>query len=182
MNLVSMSFAQQYRLQLHPLLEIGFAGLAMRYADNREIIMQYFIKLDVSVEGLWRKIRCFVAPDTSGSVGSSRISLLLSLPWLWSVNARFSIKQSRIDIGNASIREAIRSITGPELVFCRDHNLILYPKSVLIKATPKEKPRRLVKEVSDEEEDSSDNSGSESDSGDDLSDIEEDNPPQKQDF
>jgi hypothetical protein len=52
MNLVSTAFARGYRLIMHPLSEIGFSGLAMRCADNREIQMHHFVNLEVGVEGI----------------------------------------------------------------------------------------------------------------------------------
>jgi hypothetical protein len=52
MNLVSTAFAYGYRLIMHSLSEIGFSGLAIRYADNHEILMHHFINLEVGVEGI----------------------------------------------------------------------------------------------------------------------------------
>jgi hypothetical protein len=52
MNLVSTTFVHGYRLIIYPLSEISFSSLAMRYADNREILMYYFINLEVGVEDI----------------------------------------------------------------------------------------------------------------------------------
>jgi hypothetical protein len=52
MNLVSTTFARGYCLIIYPLSEISFSGLAIRCADNREILMYYFINLEVGVKGI----------------------------------------------------------------------------------------------------------------------------------
>ena len=192
MNLVSMEFVRRYNIPLHPLADMGFAGLSMRCADHRETPMKYFIDLQVGVQNIWRETRAFVAPEQTGSVVSQPISLLLGLPWLWAVDARFGIRQSRIDVGDVSKGETVRSVIGPELVFCRDHNLILYPKEVLLQETPSEKPRVTFAEEEDEDEDEEGDEEDEEDDGDEkdsdtesedaLSDIDEDRPAPKQDF
>ena len=73
------------------------------------------MSLEVCVEGLWRTIRYSVGPN--GRAGQPRLSLLLGLPWLYSVNALINIRGSRIFIGDPNIGETVRAITGPELVF-----------------------------------------------------------------
>jgi hypothetical protein len=52
MNLISTTFTRDYRLIIHPLSEISFSSLVIRYADNREILIYYFINLEVDVEGI----------------------------------------------------------------------------------------------------------------------------------
>ena len=92
----------------------------------------------------------------------STFSLILGLPWLFAVDAIISIRQSAIIVGDTSLGETRRTVVGPELVFCRDHNLLMYPKSAL--AAPSR-----VEEV--ESQDSSDSS--EDDGDDELSDVED---------
>ena len=59
------------------------------------------------------------------------LSLLLGMPWPYSVNAQLSIRHSKIKVGNPSIGETIHEVVGPELVYCYDHNLLMYPKDLL---------------------------------------------------
>ena len=75
---------------------------------------------------MWRDIRCFIAPQTD-----HHERLLLGIPWLYAVNAIISIKLSMIQVGDPGVGETIRQVTGPELVYGRDHNLLMYPKAVI---------------------------------------------------
>ncbi len=76
-------------------------------------------------------------------------------------------------VGDASIGEAVREVVGPELVFCKDHNLLMYPKSVMAVPT-------AGKVVELEDDDSSDQSESSDDdeAEADASDVEELQPKQ----
>ncbi len=172
MNVISTGMVRFLGLTTHSLSEIGFKGLSMRTADHRDTILEYWVWLHIGVEGVWRDIRCFVAPEVVSVTESGRseyLSLILGIPWLYSVDASISIRLSTIFIGDRSIGEQVRGVVGPELVFCKDHNLLMYPKSAMVatKASSKTYPKATVEEV-----DSSDSSES-SDSGDDLSDVEE---------
>ena len=156
------------------LSDIGFKGLTMRTADDRETEIIYWVWLMIAVEGIWRNIRCFVAPEVVSVTESGRseyLSLILGIPWLYSVDAHISIRQSTIFIGDRSIGEEVRSVVGPEMVFCKDHNLLMYPKSAMISsdvrtaAKQRSLPTATVEEVEEE--------SSESSESDDLSDIED---------
>ena len=57
--------------------------------------------------------------------------LLLGLSWLYSVNAVISMRQSSIQIGDSFIGERVRYITGPELIYHRDHNMLMYLKAII---------------------------------------------------
>lgn len=67
-------------------------------------------------------------------------------------------------VGDASTGEQVRAVTGPELVFCKDHNLLMYPKS----AMPAAKALEADESSSDE---------SSSDESDDVEDIDDPMPP-----
>lgn len=165
MNVISAGLVRHLSLQLNPLDEVGFKGLSMRTADHRETVLLHWVWLRLAVEGIMRDIRCFVAPElphTTATGDTEYLSLILGIPWLYSVDAQISIRQSRIMIGDASIGEQVRAVTGPELVFCKDHNLLMYPKSAMPEA----------KAVEDDEPSSSDESSSdESDNVEDLDDT-----------
>ena len=160
MNVVSGAMVRKVGAKLRPLAEVGFEGLTMQTADHFEAMLEYYIGFDLCVEGIWRYVRCFVAPEVRGRPQEPRI--LLGLPWLYSVNAFISVRQSTIQIGDPSIGEHVRCITGPELVYHKDHNMIMYPKSIV-------RPVGTVTELDDS--DSSDSSSDQSE--DDLSDVDD---------
>ena len=164
MNVISSAMATKLGLQFYDLASVGFQGLSMETADHNDTMLHYWVSLDVGVEGLWRTVRCFVGPD--GRAGQSRLSLLLGLPWLYAVNAMIDIRGSRILVGDSNIGEKVRAITGPELVFHTDHNLLLYPKQALLLSEGNYKTTvEDASESSSEDED-------EEESADDLSDVE----------
>ena len=177
MNVISQGMVRFLGLKLHLLSDIGFKGLSMRTADHRDTVLMYWVWLDISVEGIWRKIRCFVAPEVVSVNEAGRaeyLSLILGIPWLYSVDASISIRLSTIFVGDRTIGEEVREVVGPELVFCHDHNLLMYPKSAMVRGLP---------QATIEEIDESASSSESSDSGDELSDIEDDEVvPKEQDF
>lgn len=173
MNVISADLVQRLRLTLHRVEEVGFKGLSMRTADQKDTLLHHWVWLSIIVEGVQRDIRCFVSPrviskNESGQI--EQLSLILGLPWLYSVDARISIRQSEIMIGDKDIGENVRAVQGPQLVFCKEHNLLMYPKSIL--AVPRPKAAGRVVEVATEDEDESESSD-DSESEDDLSDVED---------
>ena len=152
MSVISTAMTKQLGLVINPLSDIGFAGLTMRTADHRETLLHSWVYLDIEVADISRTIRCFVAPkQSSPSFQEERLSLLLGIPWLYSVNAKIAIRGSRIAIGDPATGEAVRDIVRPLLVFCKDHNLIMYPKEILAAQSLEE---------SDDDSDSEDSDGS----------------------
>ena len=135
MNVMSMGLARKLMLDLRPLAEVGFKGLSMRVADSRESPLHHYVWLRVTVSSISRDIRCFVAPEGEKITGGNNehLSLLLGLPWLWMVDAILSVRLSKVTVGDSAIGEVPRDIVGPEFVFCKDHNLLMYPKSLMTK-------------------------------------------------
>lgn len=136
MNVISQSLIKHLQLVTQPLASIGFQGLTMHTADQRDTPLKEWTEFWIGTAGIWRHVRCFVSPHTSlpGSAKSGHFNLLLGLPWLFSVNAHISIRESRISIGDPSLGESMRDIVGPEMVFCNEHTLIMYPKTVFTEA------------------------------------------------
>ena len=165
MNVMSTPLVQQLQLSLRSLAEVGFMGLCMETADHRETMLQHWVMFDFCCEGLWRTVRCFVNPNIPGVPDSPR--LLLGLPWLYDINAVISIRGSSIQIGDPLVGETPRFVTGPEMVYHRDHSLLMYPKAII------QAPGKIVEEAEADDEDSSDSSE------DSLSGIDE---PHKQGF
>lgn len=168
MNAISTAMARQLGLLFQSLSDVGFAGLTIKTADHRETLLHHWVYLELGVEDIWRQIRCFVGPELqSPSPGSDQLSLLLRIPWLYSVNAIIGICGSKIEIGNPLQGETIQDVVGPELVFSRDYNLLIYPKAIL---TP------TMDADSDDEEVEA---GADSDSESSVSLSEEDEEPKK---
>ena len=161
MNVISEALRAQLQLPKNPLASVGFEGLTMHTADHRDTPLEYWTEFWVNTEGISRQVRCFVSPaiNLPGSARSGHFSLLLGLPWLFSVNAHISIRDSKISVGDPARGETLREIKGPEMVFCNEHTLLMYPKKSL-KAT--------VEDASSEDEE---DTGSESE--DELEDVEE---------
>ena len=172
MNVISPALVKQLSLTPRPLSEVGFLGLCMETADRRETLLEHWVSFDFGVEGLWRTVKCFISPAIPGTPDTPR--LLLGMPWLHDVNAVIAIRGSSIQIGDPGAGEVVRSITGPELVYHRDHSLLMYPRAFIPHAEAFAKNTQTV----EDDEDDDDEDSEESDSGDELSDIEED----KQDF
>ncbi|SLM39631.1 Zinc finger, CCHC-type [Lasallia pustulata] len=111
MNVISTAMAKQLGLHLYPLSDVGFAGLTMKTADHRETLLYHWVYLDLGVEDIWRQIHCFVAPELPFPVpGVEHLSLLLGIPWLYSVNATTGIRGSRIEIGDPAAGETSETL------------------------------------------------------------------------
>ena len=86
-------------MKLEAVADIGFQGLSMRTADHRDTILEYWVWLHVAVEGVWRHMRCFVAPEVVSLTETGRseyLGLILGMPWLHLVGAKTSIRHCRI--------------------------------------------------------------------------------------
>lgn len=175
LNVISMGLAQRLNLEILSLDLVGFCGLTMRTADHKDTPLQFWVWLEVGVQQLWRKIRCFVSPSVINplfSITTEPLSLLLEISWLYSVNARISIRNSTIEIGDPSLGEEVRNVVRPELVFCKDHNLLMYPRKYMPQTS--QNSLELVTPMIDAANDSDSLEISSSDESDDeLSDIED---------
>ena len=165
-NVISQGLVRLLKLDLRPLSEIDFKGLSMRTADHRDTVLHYYVWLRLTVEGVQRDIRCFVAPEviTYTPKGEMEyLSLILGIPWLWMVNAQMSIRGLKILMGDVSAGETPRPVQGPEIVFCKWHNLLMYPKDEIA-------PPDRTEGVDTSDDDDEDN---DDDDEDELSDAEE---------
>jgi len=157
---VSPGLVNYLKLTLHPLADIGFAGLSMRTADNRETVLHFWVTVVIGVAGVWRTIHCFVGPEISfHSDQGQKMTLILGLPWLWLVNAHISIRDSKLFLGDPGVGESVREVIGPEMFFSSEHNMLLYPKG--LKSQPLKQP--TVEEVDDSSEEDDDSSSSDGD-------------------
>jgi len=124
MNIIHPKLVQRLGLEINPLEAVGFKGLCMTTADHKDTPLTGWTIVNVGVEDIWRTIRCFVGPDSH----NPQVELLLGLPWLYSVDAHISIRDSKITVGDRSLGENPRDVIGPELIYSPAHYLLVYPK------------------------------------------------------
>jgi hypothetical protein len=105
--------------------------MLIRTVDHRDTLLHYWIFLEIGIEGIWRTIRLFVGPESTSTLGTDDLSLILSLPWLYAVNTTFLIRGSSILVSDSAINKIPREIIGPEMEFCKNYNLLIYPKAIL---------------------------------------------------
>ena len=68
------------------------------------------------MSGIKRDVRCFVSPQITHTTEAGEVehlSIILGIPWLYSVDAKFGIRDSTILIGDVSVGETVRAIQGP---------------------------------------------------------------------
>ena len=130
--MISDTLAKQLSIKLHSLSIIDFAGMIMKTADERESFLCDWIYLKMRVQDIWRKIHCFVISEQNTVLQSEHLNLLLDISWLYKINATISIRESAIEMRDSVTDETVCQIVSSELVFCRDHNLIMYLKALLL--------------------------------------------------
>ena len=173
MNVISIDMIRHFSFQLHSFEKIDFKNLFMRTVDHREIILHHYVWLRVDIEKIVRNIRCFVISKLFQIMifdETEHFSLILKLSWLYFVNALIFIRQSKIMIDDVNQSETVRAVVESKLVFCNDHNLLMYSKSIMTASSNKQR-RHLqfrVEKVSFFDFFDSDDSDEEND----LSDIE----------
>ena len=134
MNVIFVDMIRHLNLQLHSLEKIDFKSLFMRTVDHKKIILHHYVWLRVNIEKIVRNIRCFVASKLSQIMifdETKHLSLILKLFWLYFVNVLIFIRQSKIMIDDVNQSKTIKVVVESKLVFCNDHNLLMYSKSVM---------------------------------------------------
>ena len=105
-NIISIDLVKKYGLELIPLKKKGFAGLTIVTADHKSTKLEYSVNVEIGVKGIWRKIACFVMPETDSAILLIKsFSLLLGLPWLYAVTALIFIRDFKIFIGSSELNE-----------------------------------------------------------------------------
>ncbi len=149
MNVVFMNLTRRLELQLRDLVEMNFRELFMKTADNHDIIFYHWVWIRMFVADILRDIRCFVVSKITQIIAVEQIehlSLILRLSWLYFVNAFISIRKFKIIIDDVNIDEIVREMIDFELVFCKNHNLLMYSKFVMTSFSEK---NSIVKNVFD---------------------------------
>ena len=75
-NIISIGLVKFLGLQLYLLEEVEFRGFSIRTADQRKIVLQYFVWLRLSVKKIVRDIRCFVVSELSQTTATRSIEYL----------------------------------------------------------------------------------------------------------
>lgn len=80
MNNVTIVFAKYHGLEILNLSDMGVTHMWMRTADGRSTQLKHYTNLDVSIEGIWRRIRYFVLDNEESTHPTDGVHLLLGLP------------------------------------------------------------------------------------------------------
>lgn len=110
-NLIYPGLREFLGLELRPLSEIGLPSFRMRLANGSVHEMEHWAYFHLEVAGVKRAVWAFACP-TQGK----DLSLLLGLPWLDSVDAKFSIRDRVVEIGDADKEEDIVTLQAPKVV------------------------------------------------------------------
>ena len=126
------------KLKLRFLSKMRFSKMSIQCADNCEILLHYWIYLEVKMKNIWKQIQCFVISHTQAEFQfSEKLSFLLNLFWLFTVNVIIYICDFKIEVDNSTVKEKSHAIVDLELIFCWDHNLLMYSKAILALSTEK---------------------------------------------
>ena len=170
MNVIFAELVRVLDLVLHFFEKISFKSLFMRTANHRETVLHHWMWLRITIESIRRDIRCFVTSKIFSITISKQmkyLNLILNLLWLYFVNAFISIRQSRIMIDDVFAKKMSRAVIDSELVFCKNHNLLIYLKFVMTMLD-----KHVTVEKIDDIDSKSASSNSFEDSNDDIFDVE----------
>ncbi|KAI0992206.1 hypothetical protein K3495_g15980, partial [Podosphaera aphanis] len=98
MIIVTVGFLEKFGLPKKTLSSRGMNGLTMNVADGTSARLTHYSQFEIGVLGIWRKVEAFVRPFSERN--ADEIHLLLGLPWLHTVCAKISVKESMIEIGD----------------------------------------------------------------------------------
>lgn len=110
-NLIYPGIREFLGLELRPLAEIGLPSFRMRLPNGSVHEMEHWVYFHLEVAGVKRAVWAFACP-TAGK----DLSLLLGLPWLDSVDARFSIRDRIVEIGDTDKGEDTVTLQAPKVV------------------------------------------------------------------
>ena len=182
-NVMSIDMIHHLKLKLHSLKEIEFKNLSMRTANHWKTMLHYWIWFEISIKNITRNIRYFVVSEISHTTTidvMKFLNLIFDFFWLYSINVLIDIREFKILIENNIIDELTKKIVDSELMFCNDHNLFMYSKSVVNRCIQFEKWKSIIVENVSDFEDS--NATSASDNEINLSNVEESKFTHKQNF
>ncbi|OJD10104.1 hypothetical protein ACJ73_09936 [Blastomyces percursus] len=130
LKLVTEAFLKTYMIAKKPLADIGYQGMSMRTATKVESLLHFWAEVHVGVEGIWRKVPCFVSSSPRRTALALN-DLLLGIPWLFDVNAKMDIRRGSLIIGDTEKKEPRVTVQGPELVFARGTKILMLPSRLL---------------------------------------------------
>ncbi|KAH7317965.1 hypothetical protein BKA65DRAFT_110784 [Rhexocercosporidium sp. MPI-PUGE-AT-0058] len=125
--IITPALQQKLGLQTTTLNSKGFSGVSFGTADGVMHKLDHFVTFEMGVKGIWRKVHAFVRASTGPR--DTELSLLLGLPWLHAVGAKFDICKSTLTIGGNMGKEKPVTIQGPLFAPFSHLNLVLHPKA-----------------------------------------------------
>lgn len=110
-NLMYPNLVQHLSLKRRPISELLLprTNLCMTTADGRTNVLKHWVSFHVNVDGVKRETWAFVCPSEG-----KRISLLLGLPFLESVDAHFHIREGVLTLGDKTRGEAVHNVKVPQ--------------------------------------------------------------------
>ena len=151
MNVISKSLWKQLKISRKRFSNIKFHKFIMRTVNFRNTFFKYWIEFLITISEIFRIIKCFVSFDVfiSESTRFDHYNLLLSVFWLFSVNAVIYIRESKIIIENSIQKELMKKIMKSKMIFCTEHILIMYSVKAFFKTYRSKKKRTItVKAIS----------------------------------
>lgn len=172
-NLISELLVSTLSLEKREIPGVG--GFMMQTADGNLTTLRTFAVFKIGVAGIWRTVHAYIRLKPRS--GTDTISLILGLPWLYSVKATINIFENCIAIGDPvnHPKDGKRQIIKCAVWKSSSHQqLMLAPSSEVIAEAIK--PRTLDPHAhvdypsgSDSSNDESDESDTDEESNDDLS-------------
>lgn len=108
-NLIYPDLVRHLGLSTRPTHELDLPPIKMTMPDGTQCSLKKWVNFMITVDGIEREVWAFVCP-TQGR----RISLLLGVPYLESVDAHIRVRDSTIDIGDVARSEEVRTIESCE--------------------------------------------------------------------
>ncbi|KAG6167925.1 hypothetical protein E4U11_006335 [Claviceps purpurea] len=87
-------------------------------------MVSHFVSMQLICEGVKRMMWAVVTPD---SHSKNRTVIILGLPWLHDVGARFDIRDSELTIGIEERGDEVFTIRGPKVTLSDRQNIVLCP-------------------------------------------------------
>ncbi|KAG6256299.1 hypothetical protein E4U24_005754 [Claviceps purpurea] len=87
-------------------------------------MVSHFVSMQLICEGVKRMMWAVVTPD---SHSKNRTVIILGLPWLQDVGARFDIRDSELTIGIEERGDEVSTIRGPKVTLSDRQKIMLCP-------------------------------------------------------
>lgn len=165
-NVISNKLVQQLGLKRRLLKDLVTRPLHLLTSDGGRCEIHEFVLLNVGVRGIWRSVWAIVRPKSQ----PGDCLLLLGIPWLWDVLAKFDIRASTLTIGDVHDGETQTTLVGPLLAPVGRHRIALGAAGPIadpvnhLRVPPTSEEQAWDSEDSDDESSDSDSTDESSDS------------------